>query len=106
MFASSLKDDDLHLSTSLVDMKDATGGKSGEAGRSTKFSQRITSGVKRPEQNEIKHTIIHEEDSSSLKTVSPLTDLSRKSKKPDDITSQGTKKDRNYVGNSLVSPLM
>ena len=79
MFASSLKDDDMHLSASLPDDKNFTGGRSGE-GRSTKFSQRIPSGVKRVDPQVINHTIIHEEESSSLKTVSPLTDSTKRAK--------------------------
>ena len=77
MFASSLRDDDLHLSASLPDVKDATGGRSGDAGRSSKFSQRVASGLKRAENSKV--AIIQEEDSASLKTVSPLTEMSRKS---------------------------
>ena len=64
MFASSLKDDDMLLSTSMPDVKDVTGGKSGEGNnKSNKFAKRIASGISRNEPVANINQTIDEEES-------------------------------------------
>lgn len=72
VLASSLKDDDLMISSSQVDPLEKNsmrGGKSGLGG-----SDKLKGKVIAPE--DIRNLVIKEEEGSSLKSVSPLTDAS------------------------------
>ena len=87
-FASSLRDDDLQFSTSQVELMDRSGVRpqSGKPGRppSNKGSTKLTKGsipmFLDGSQATGEHALAIQEESSSLKTISPITENSQSKK--------------------------